>query len=577
MSEAAGNLNSLRMANVALREELNALRGENANLGLQLGRALAEVNSLRGNVSSYIRWPVPVVPVLAEENFEFPLSEIDAVPEGELPFLCWPPPRAEPEYASDELLISVIQDCSTSDAPVDPPPLPIPPPLALPPPPAKELPPQPPLPPLERPELEPFSGDPVYLAEFLMQLETFIADHEDHFPGGAERVAFLISFFAGEAKDWAISVTREGSPLRANFPRFLDEIRKEFCGPIPPSVAKKAIRKLKQGDCTLGSYADAFQFLAQFLSWDDCRLQNQFLKGLSEFFRKELLWSTEMADLDELILECVEIERKVRVPKPIPLPGVRNIFFPFAADPNNADSDDEEYYSDEDEETRRRKLYDREQRRRMRAIQQEAREEEEKRKKEEEKRKKQEEMRKKQQEEMRKKQQEEMRKKQEEKEEEDDEDEEVDVDGDVDVELIKDEDENKGERLGPLPEPDPDQEPEPEPEPESEDETQDDDLDEMMEMEPTVAHASSQTTGFYHENFLDASPPIIQPSRRRNQNRVPLLEGLPGTNSPFYSSPPLIRRAGRLGQRQIRRRPPVLFRLTPRQGGHRAARGRIRV
>ncbi|KAM8895573.1 retrotransposon Gag-like protein 5 [Vulpes vulpes] len=577
MSEAAGNLNSLRMANVALREELNALRGENANLGLQLGRALAEVNSLRGNVSSYIRWPVPVVPVLAEENFEFPLSEIDAVPEGELPFLCWPPPRAEPEYASDELLISVIQDCSTSDAPVDPPPLPIPPPLALPPPPAKELPPQPPLPPLERPELEPFSGDPVYLAEFLMQLETFIADHEDHFPGGAERVAFLISFFAGEAKDWAISVTREGSPLRANFPRFLDEIRKEFCGPIPPSVAKKAIRKLKQGDCTLGSYADAFQFLAQFLSWDDCRLQNQFLKGLSEFFRKELLWSTEMADLDELILECVEIERKVRVPKPIPLPGVRNIFFPFAADPNNDDSDDEEYYSDEDEETRRRRLYDREQRRRMRAIQQEAREEEEKRKKEEEKRKKQEEMRKKQQEEMRKKQQEEMRKKQEEKEEEDDEDEEVDVDGDVDVELIKDEDENKGERLGPLPEPDPDQEPEPEPEPESEDETQDDDLDEMMEMEPTVAHASSQTTGFYHENFLDASPPIIQPSRRRNQNRVPLLEGLPGTNSPFYSSPPLIRRAGRLGQRQIRRRPPVLFRLTPRQGGHRAARGRIRV
>ncbi|CAD7682185.1 unnamed protein product [Nyctereutes procyonoides] len=577
MSEAAGNLNSLRMANVALREELNALRGENANLGLQLGRALAEVNSLRGNVSSYIRWPVPVVPVLAEENFEFPLSEIDAVPEGELPFLCWPPPRPEPEYASDELLISVIQDCSTSDARVDPPPLPIPPPLALPPPPAKELPPQPPLPPLERPELEPFSGDPVYLAEFLMQLETFIADHEDHFPGGAERVAFLISFFAGEAKDWAISVTREGSPLRANFPRFLDEIRKEFCGPIPPSVAKKAIRKLKQGDCTLGSYADAFQFLAQFLSWDDCRLQNQFLKGLSEFFRKELLWSTEMADLDELILECVEIERKVRVPKPIPLPGVRNIFFPFAADPNNDDSDDEEYYSDEDEETRRRRLYDREQRRRMRAIQQEAREEEEKRKKEEEKRKKQEEMRKKQQEEMRKKQQEEMRKKQEEKEEEDDEDEEVDVDGDVDVELIKDEDENKGERLGPLPEPDPDQEPEPEPEPESEDETQDDDLDEMMEMEPTVAHASSQTTGFYHENFLDASPPIIQPSRRRNQNRVPLLEGLPGTNSPFYSSPPLIRRAGRLGQRQIRRRPPVLFRLTPRQGGHRAARGRIRV
>lgn len=567
MSEAAGNLNSLRMANVALREELNALRGENANLGLQLGRALAEVNSLRGNVSSYIRWPVPVVPVLAEENFEFPLSEIDAVPEGELPFLCWPPPRAEPEFASDELLISVIQDCGTSDAPVDPPPLAIPPPPALPPPPAKELPAQPPLPPLERPELEPFSGDPVYLAEFLMKLETFIADHEDHFPGGAERVAFLITFFAGQAKNWAISVTREGSPLRANFPRFLDEIRKEFCGPIPPSVAKKAIRKLKQGHCTLGSYADAFQFLAQFLSWDDCRLQNQFLKGLSEFFRKELLWSTEMADLDELILECVEIERKVRVPKPIPLPGVRNIFFPFAADPND-DSDDEEFHSDEDEETRRRRLYDREQRRRVRAIQEEAREEEEKRKKQEEMRKRQEEMRKK--------QLEEMKQKLEEKEEEEDEDE--DGDEEVDVETVKDE-ENKGDFVCPVPQPDPDadQEADQEPEPESEDETQDDDLDEMMEMPPTMAHASSQTTGYYHENFLDASPPIVQPSRRRNQNRVPLLEGLPGTNSPFYSSPPLIRRAGRLGQRQIRRRPPVLFRLTPRQGGHRAARGRIRV
>ncbi|XP_029786666.1 retrotransposon Gag-like protein 5 [Suricata suricatta] len=561
MSEATGNLNSLRMANVALREELNALRGENANLGLQLGRALAEVNSLRGNVSSYIRWPVPVVPVLAEENFEFPLGEIDTVPEGELPFLCWPPPRAEPEYASDELLISVIQDCGTSDTPVDPPPLPIPPPPALPSPPSKEPLAQPPLPPLEGPELEPFSGDPVYLAEFLMRLETFIADHEDHFPGGAERVAFLISFFTGEAKDWAISVTREGSPLRANFPRFLDEIRKEFCGPIPPSVAKKALRKLKQRDCTVGSYADAFHFLAQFLSWDDCRLQNQFLKGLSEAFRKELFfWSIEMADLDELILECVEIERKVRIPKPIPLPGVRNIFFPLAKDPN--DDSDEECHSDEDEEARRRRLYDRDQRRRMRGIPQEAKEEEEKRKKEEE---------------MRKKQLEEMKQKQEveEEDDEDDEDEEVDVGVEENI-FQKSEDEDKAGEAGAVGGQEPEQEPEEEQE--SEDETQDDDLDELMEMEPpTYANASSQTTGYYHENFLDESPPIIQPSRRRDQNRVPLLEGLPGTNSPFYSSPPLIRRAGRLGQRQIRRRPPVLFRLTPRQGGHRAARGRIRV
>lgn len=84
MSEESGNLNSLSMANVALREELNALHGENANLGLQLGRALAEVNSLRGNVFNLVRWPVQV---LAEENFEFPLSEIDSELQGELPFM----------------------------------------------------------------------------------------------------------------------------------------------------------------------------------------------------------------------------------------------------------------------------------------------------------------------------------------------------------------------------------------------------------------------------------------------------------------------------------------------------------
>ncbi|XP_037368161.1 LOW QUALITY PROTEIN: retrotransposon Gag-like protein 5 [Talpa occidentalis] len=572
MSEAAGNLNSLRMANVALREELNALRGENANLGLQLGRALAEVNSLRGNVSSYIRWPVPVVPVLTEENLEFTLSQIDAVPEGEVPLTCWPSPRPEPECASEELRVSVIQDCGTSAGPLQPPPLP-PRPAGTAPPSVKDLPPPPPpLPPLQRPEIEPFAGDPVYLAEFLMRLETFIADHEDHFPGGAERVTFLISFFTGRAKDWATAVTQEGSPLHANFPRFLDETRKEFCGPIPPSVAKKAIRKLRQGNCTLGSYADAFQFLAQFLSWDDCRLQNQFLKGLSEFFRKELLWSTEMADLDELILECVEIERKVRVPKPMPLPGVRNIFFPFAEDPNEKDSEEREPHSeDEDEEVRRRRLSQQDQQRRVRAPQQEMREKEE-----EERRKQEEEMSRKEKGEMKRKEEEEEKGSQEEAaQEEDDEDEEVDVEKIT----SDDEEENKlragiVSELGPVPEQDPEQEPEPEEE--SEDESQDDDL-ELMEMPPTYANASSQTTGYYHENFLDASPPIVQPSRRRNQNRVPLLEGLPGTNSPFYSSPPLIRRAGRLGQRQIRRRPPVLFRLTPRQGGHRGARGRIRV
>ncbi|KAG8507299.1 Retrotransposon Gag-like protein 5 [Galemys pyrenaicus] len=553
------------MANVALREELNALRGENANLGLQLGRALAEVNSLRGNVSSYIRWPVPVVPVLTEENLEFPLSQTDALPQGEVPLTCWPPRCPEPESAADDLLMSAAHDCGTSAGPLRPPPLALPPAPTLPLPSVKDLaPPLPPLPPLQRPEIEPFAGDPVYLAEFLMRLETFIADHEDHFPGGAERVTFLISFFAGRAKDWATAVTQEGSPLHANFPRFLDETRKEFCGPIPPSVAKKAIRKLKQGNCTLGSYADAFQFLAQFLSWDDCRLQNQFLKGLSEFFRKELLWSTEMADLDELILECVEIERKVRVPKPMPLPGVRNIFFPFAEDPNEEGSEEREHYSEEeDEEVRRRRLSQKDQQRRVRAIQQEMREKEE-----EERRKEEEEMRMKEKGEMKLKEEEEQKGLGEaEAQEEDDEDEEVDV------EKINSEDEDESKIRGGIVSQLGSQELDLEPEPEEE--SDDDDL-ELMEMPPTYANASSQTTGYYHENFLDASPPIVQPSRRRDQNRVPLLEGLPGTNSPFYSSPP-IRRAGRLGQRQIRRRPPVLFRLTPRQGGHRAARGRIRV
>ncbi|XP_014393722.1 PREDICTED: retrotransposon gag domain-containing protein 4 isoform X2 [Myotis brandtii] len=402
MSEASGNLNSLRMANVALREELNALRGENANLGLQLGRALAEVNSLRGNVSSFVRWPVPV---LAEENFEFPLSEIDSVPEGELPFMRWPPPRTEPERASEELLLNATQDCGTSEGQVDPPPQPSPPPPApaLPLPASKELPPQPPMLPLEWPELEPFSGDPVYLPEFLMRLETFIADHEDHFPGGAEQVAFLISFFTGNAKDWAISVTQEGSPLHANIPRFLDEIH-----------------------------------------------------------------------------------------------------------PNVEGSGEERYSEDEDAEVHRRRLH-KDQRRCVRAIQQEMREQEEKRKKEEEMRK------------------EEIKQNQEE--DNDNEDEIVvdDIDEKEEEMRKNNEGEKKDEDKGQEPGQEPEQEPEPEEE--TEDEAQDDDLDEFMDVMPTYANASSQTSGFYHENFLDTSPPVIQASRRRNQNRVPLLEGLPAISS----------------------------------------------
>lgn len=98
--------------------------------------------------------------------------------------------------------------------------------------------------PLEQPDIEPFSGNPVYLPEFLMQLETFIADHEDHIPGGAERVAFVISFFTGEARDRANSVTQEGSSLHVNFPCVLDEVHREFCSPIPSHVANKAILKL---------------------------------------------------------------------------------------------------------------------------------------------------------------------------------------------------------------------------------------------------------------------------------------------------------------------------------------------
>ncbi|XP_004592814.1 retrotransposon Gag-like protein 5 [Ochotona princeps] len=554
MSEAPGNLNSLRMANVALREELNALRGENANLGLQLGRALAEVNSLRGNVSSFIRWPGPSVPVLSEENFEFPLGEIDAAPEGELPFLCWPPARPESEFVSDDLLINVIQDCSTLDGPTDPPMLPMAPP---PPPPAsKEPPPQSSQPHQERPEVEPFSGDPIYLAEFLMQLETFIANHEEHFPRDAERVAFLITYFTGQAKDWATSVTQEGSSLRTNYQRFLDETRKEFCGPIPVRLAKKAIRRLKQGDGPLRSYADNFRFLAQFLSWDDCRLQTQFLRGLPESYRKELLWSTEMADLEELILECAEIERKLRTLKPIPLTGHRLGYGSLSSNTNEAESESEEHHNGgEDEATRRRRLYQKIRQRRLRSMTQEMRERLEA----------------------------EMRKKEEEMSrtvvlEDEDEDQEVEVVELDEEELQKIEEMKKNDDA--QEETEVEQEPEDTPE-EVEEESQDEDLEELMEMEPVLVTTSTQTpnavVNFHAENFLGASPPIIQPGRRRSQNRAPLLEGLPGTNSPFYSSPPLIRRAGRLGQRQTRRRPPVLFRLTPRQGGHRASRGRIRV
>ncbi|XP_045427886.1 retrotransposon Gag-like protein 5 isoform X2 [Pipistrellus kuhlii] len=371
MSEVSGNLNSLRMANVALREELNALRRENDNLGPQLGRALADVNSLRGNISSLVRWPVQVL----EENFEFPLSEIDSVPEGELPFMCSPPPRTDPGSASEELLVNTTQDCDTSEGQVDPSPQPCPPPpaLALLLPTSKELPPQLPMPPLEWPELEPFSGDQVYLPEFL----------------------------------------------------------------------KRRLHK------------------------DQWR--------------------------------CVRV------------------------------------------------------------IQQEMREQEEKRKKEEEIRK-----------------EEEVKQKQEEDYHNEDEIVEVsDIDKEEEAIRKKNEGENKDEDKGQ--EPGQETEQEPELEEETEDEAQDDDLDEFVDVMPTYANASSQTSGYYHENFLDASTPIIQANRRRNQDRVPLLEGLPGINSPFYSSPSLIRQAGRLVQRQTRRRPPVLFRLTPRQGGHRAPRGRIRV
>lgn len=65
-----------------------------------------------------------------------------------------------------------------------------------------------------------------------------------------------------------------------------------------------------------------------------------------------------MVDLDELIFECVEIERKVRVFKLVSFFGVRNIFFFFVVD-FNIDESEEDYYSgDEDEEVRRRRFYD---------------------------------------------------------------------------------------------------------------------------------------------------------------------------------------------------------------------------
>ncbi|XP_048192367.1 retrotransposon Gag-like protein 3 [Perognathus longimembris pacificus] len=155
-----------------------------------------------------------------------------------------------------------------------------------------------------------FSGDAQKLPEFLIQLSSYMRVRGHLYPTEAALVSFVGNRFSGEARRWFQPLLDIQSPLLEQFESFIQVLQNTFDNPEDLEDANHSIRQLCQGEGPVHRYATRFHFLAQELKWNEGTLCIQFREGLASSMGNEVSHRSLLANLSDLIIQCVHLGQK---------------------------------------------------------------------------------------------------------------------------------------------------------------------------------------------------------------------------------------------------------------------------
>jgi hypothetical protein len=143
----------------------------------------------------------------------------------------------------------------------------------------------------------------------VQQLSLYVMTNERSFPTESSKVAFGISYLAGDASVWAAPLVRKllGPDKESlSFKEFLESFKGTYFDPHRVAKAENAIRALWQTNSVL-EYATKFNQLASMISWEDATLLSHFKGHLKPEITVPLIWDTSTT-LDAFIKSAIEVD-----------------------------------------------------------------------------------------------------------------------------------------------------------------------------------------------------------------------------------------------------------------------------
>lgn len=144
---------------------------------------------------------------------------------------------------------------------------------------------------------------------FIQQVSLYVMTNERSFPSERNKVAFTVSYLAGDAHVWATPYVQkilEENMQGLTFKTFIDAFKGTYYDPHRVSKAENAIRALWQTESVL-DYATRFNQLASIISWEDSTLMSNFKGHLKPEITVHLIRDTSTT-LEQLVRAAVEID-----------------------------------------------------------------------------------------------------------------------------------------------------------------------------------------------------------------------------------------------------------------------------
>ncbi|XP_036031405.1 retrotransposon Gag-like protein 3 isoform X2 [Onychomys torridus] len=155
----------------------------------------------------------------------------------------------------------------------------------------------------------PFHGDSQKLAEFLIQLNSYLRTRGHLYLTEAALVSFIGSFI-GEAGRSFQPLADIQNPLLEQFGRFIRGLQDVFDNPESMEVANQGLLQLRQEEGLVHRSATRFHLIAQELNLDESTFCIPFQEELASSIQNELSCTSPATSLSDVIIQCVTLEEK---------------------------------------------------------------------------------------------------------------------------------------------------------------------------------------------------------------------------------------------------------------------------